>query len=72
MKKDRNNRRETQRALAVFAQLGISMAACVFAGVFGGMLLDNWLGTSPWLLIVCSLLGAGASFKVMYDLMMKK
>jgi len=51
------------RKLPSFAQLGITMAACVIAGVFLGKLLDRWLGTAPWLLLVFSLLGAAAAIR---------
>lgn len=63
---------ELLKALALFTQLGISMAACVFIGVFAGKLLDRLFGTSPWLLMICSLVGGLSSFKVMYDLVIKK
>ncbi|NLV86096.1 MAG: AtpZ/AtpI family protein [Clostridiales bacterium] len=48
------------------------MAACVLIGVFLGRFLDNLLGTSPWLLLLFSLLGAGAAFKTLLDLGQKK
>ena len=47
---------------------GIAYAAAValFAAVVGmgliGWLLDRWLGTSPWLLVVGLVLGAVAGF----------
>jgi len=60
--------REFFRAVAFFSQVGITMAACVFVGVMLGKFLDERLGTSPWLLLVFSLLGAGAAFKSLFDL----
>ncbi|NLN53511.1 MAG: hypothetical protein GX150_04315, partial [Firmicutes bacterium] len=36
------------------------MAATIFVGVLLGRFLDSLLGTSPWLLLIFSLLGAGA------------
>ncbi|MCL2538739.1 MAG: AtpZ/AtpI family protein [Oscillospiraceae bacterium] len=69
--KDSGDRRSVIRALGLLTQLGISMAVCVFIGFGAGVLLDRYLGTGPWLLIVFSLIGAGASFKVMYDLAIK-
>lgn len=60
--------KEFLRALSFFSQIGITMAACVFIGVILGKYLDNLLGTSPWLLLVFSLLGAGAAFKSLFDL----
>jgi len=72
MKKKNNDNQEIMWALRLFTQLGISMAACVFVGVMGGRFLDQWLGTSPWLLVLGALLGAASSFKVMYDLVIKE
>lgn len=63
---------EVLRALGLLTQLGLSMAACVLIGVIVGKYLDKWLGTSPWLLILCSFLGGAASIKVLYDLSIKE
>ena len=51
------------KKLPSLAQLGITLMACVFAGVFLGKLLDRLLGTTPWLLLVFSLLGAAAAIR---------
>ena len=64
--------REITRAIGLVGQLGINMAACIVVGVITGKYLDLWLGTPPWLLLVFSLLGVGASFKTLYDFAMKK
>lgn len=72
-KKEKPNvRREIAAALGLMTQLGITMAVCVFIGVIAGKYLDQWLGTSPWLLIVFSLLGGAAAIKALYDLVIKK
>lgn len=71
MKKSNENR-DILRAIALFTQLGLSMAACVFVGVLAGKLLDRWLGTSPWLLVLFSLIGGAAAFKVMYDIVIRE
>lgn len=68
----RRGDQQVRRALSLLTQLGAAMAACVVAGVFAGKWLDQWLGTSPWLLIVLAFLGAGAAFKVMYELVIKE
>lgn len=65
-------RREVLRSLALLSQIGITIIACVMIGVFFGRFLDNLLGTSPWLLLVFSLLGAAAAFKSIFDLTMRK
>ena len=60
--------RKTYRALAYFTQIGLTMVASILVGVLIGKFLDGILGTSPWLLLVFSLLGAGAALKSIYDI----
>jgi ATP synthase protein I len=55
------------QAFLTVSQLGVNMAVCIVGGFWLGQRLDRWLGTSPWLLIVLTLLGVGAAFKVMFD-----
>ena len=64
--------RDVARALGLLSQLGISMGTCIAIGVFGGMWLDKKLGTSPWLLLVLSFVGAAASFKIFYEMTIKE
>ncbi len=49
------------------SQLGVNMGVCIVGGFWLGHKLDQWLGSSPWLLVLFLLLGVGASFKVMFD-----
>jgi len=48
--------------------MGLTFAICVLLGVLIGRFLDDFLGTSPWLLLVFAFLGVGAAFKTMYDI----
>lgn len=67
--KDKESRNsETFRALANFSQIGITMAASVFIGVFLGKYLDSLLGTPPWFLLIFSLLGVGAAIKNLFNI----
>ncbi|MGI6238960.1 MAG: AtpZ/AtpI family protein [Christensenellales bacterium] len=66
--KDRKARSELMRAITAFSQIGVTIVACVLVGVFLGRWLDNLLGTSPWLLLVFSLFGAGAALKALFDM----
>jgi ATP synthase protein I len=66
--KENNEKREIMRGLALVSQLGLSMAFCVLAGFFIGRFLDDFFGTSPWLLIAFVFIGSGAAFKLIYDL----
>jgi len=54
-------------ALSHFLQIGISIIACLAVGIFIGWLLDRYLGTTPWLLLVFTLLSIGAAFKSIFD-----
>ncbi|MCL2828034.1 MAG: AtpZ/AtpI family protein [Oscillospiraceae bacterium] len=62
---------EVVKALSLITQIGIYIVASVVVGVFLGRFLDNLLGTSPWLLLLFSLLGIGAAFKFLLDLIPK-
>ncbi|MCL1819835.1 MAG: AtpZ/AtpI family protein [Oscillospiraceae bacterium] len=57
------------KGISLMTQIAFSVIACVSVGVLGGWFFDNLFGTSPWLIIIFSLLGAGAAFKSMYDIM---
>lgn len=77
---DTNNYKQTEKdekakknrgalkSIGYITQLGITMAATVMVGVFVGRFLDNLLNTSPWLLLICSLLGAGAAIRNLFSL----
>ena len=56
------------RAMSLITALGVSMVACIALGIFIGWLLDRWFGTSPWLILIFSILGAVAAFKTMYEM----
>jgi len=56
------------RALSFLSQTGFAIAACLFIGVFLGRWLDRVLDTSPWLLLLCSLLGVAAAFTQIFAL----
>jgi ATP synthase protein I len=66
-KNRRENRNDFIRALSVLSQIGITIIVCVAIGVFLGRLLDNLLGTEPWLLILFIVLGIAAAFKSIFD-----
>lgn len=60
--------RQRLRSLTGMAQasvIGIQLAVSTMIGAGIGYLLDRWLGTEPWLLIVFFLLGSVAGFREM-------
>ena len=64
---DKKYNRELLRSLYMISQIGLTIAACVIIGVLLGRFLDNTFGTSPVLLIIFSLLGAGAGFRSIFQ-----
>jgi ATP synthase protein I len=52
---------------ARFASVGLEMGIAVAIGAGLGHLLDRWLGTTPWLLLVFLLFGVAAGFKGLHD-----
>jgi ATP synthase protein I len=52
--------------LGLAFRVGIELLAAMIVGVGGGLLLDYWLGTSPWLLVLMFFLGAGAGVMNVY------
>jgi len=58
---------EFTRAMSYFLQISVSIIACIALGIFLGWLLDRFLGTSPWLLLVFTLFGMAAAFKSIFD-----
>ena len=69
-KKEKKKDDGVLKALSLISQLGLTTAGCVIVGLLIGRFLDNWLGTAPWFTIIFSFIGAGAAFKVIYDLAM--
>ena len=59
------------KGLGLMTQIGLSSALCIFVGVFLGRFIDDRVGTSPWFLLIFSVIGCLAAFKVMVDLAKK-
>lgn len=58
-------------AISFSSQIAFTIVACVVIGVFSGKFLDDFFGTSPWLLLVLSLLGMVAAFRAIFSLARK-
>ncbi len=50
-------------------RIGVELVASLIVGGGIGFMLDRWLGTGPWLLVVFFLLGATAGFMNVYRVM---
>lgn len=53
---------ETNIKSGIAYAAAFSLFGAVVGGLIVGWLLDRWLGTSPWLLVVGLLLGIAAGF----------
>ena len=58
----KDNQVRLWRQLAGLSSLGITFAASIAIGAVIGIVLDRWLGTSPWLMILFFIFGVAASF----------
>lgn len=65
----RPRRAATGSGLGFALRIGVELVAALIVGGGIGFLLDRWLGTAPWLLVVFFLLGAGAGFVNVYRVM---
>lgn len=57
-----NDQEEINQRSGVAYAAAFSLFASVVSGLIIGWLLDRWLGTRPWLLVVGIVLGAAAGF----------
>ncbi|HZW97780.1 MAG TPA: AtpZ/AtpI family protein [Bacillota bacterium] len=67
-RKKKSGQNQVIRSIGYITQIGITIAATIMLGVFLGRILDNWLGTSPWLLLFFSLLGMAAAIKALFEM----
>jgi len=58
--------------LRLYGSLGIEMAVSVLIGTLMGYLLDKWLGTRPWILIIGFIFGAAAGFRNLFRLIARE
>jgi ATP synthase protein I len=50
-------RRPDVRRLAELSSIALVLPSSIAVGLFLGYLLDRWLGTEPWLLLIFTVLG---------------
>ena len=56
----RKTAQERGAGLGFAVRIGVDIVAALAVGVGIGLLLDHWLGTKPWMLIVFFIFGAAA------------
>ena len=57
--------------MSLLSQVGITMIANIFVGLFIGKYLDKWLGTSPLFSLVLVFVGVFSGIKSVYLLIIK-
>jgi ATP synthase protein I len=60
---------DPRSGLNMAARVGVELVAALIVGGGIGYLLDMWLGTKPWLLVVFFVLGAAAGMLNVYRVM---
>lgn len=63
--------KKTIRDLGYLSTVGMTMAISIGIGAVGGYYLDRWLGTRPWLFLLCLCIGIAAAFRNLFILYKK-
>ena len=58
--------RKLIRMLGVLSTVGLTMVFATVIGLYIGLKLDKWLGTSPWLTAVFLAIGIAAGFRNLF------
>ena len=61
-----SDKKELFRNLAMVSSMGISVVMAKGIGVWFGLTLDRWLGTTPWFFYIFLFIGIAAGFKNIY------
>ena len=61
--------RENIRLIGQLSTVGLSFVLAIVMGFGGGYLLDEWLGTSPWLTFLGFFVGISAGIVNVYRVM---
>jgi ATP synthase protein I len=64
--KGRDGQDGKNAAMGAGLRIAVELAAAVIVGAGIGIVLDRWLGTSPWFLILFFIVGCAAGFLNVY------
>ena len=63
--------RPNLRKLAELSSIGLMLPSSIIVGLFFGRVLDRWLGTAPWLLLVFTVLGVASGLLSLFRALKK-
>jgi ATP synthase protein I len=66
-RRDESSNQNRTAKMGIAFDLGIRLGASVAIGLGGGLLLDNWLNTSPIFTLIGMVLGIGAAMYTIWD-----
>jgi len=66
---ERTDRYTRGGGLSLAFRIGVELVAALIVGVGIGVLLDRWLGTAPWMLLLFFVLGGAAGILNVYRAM---
>ena len=58
--------RKLLRTVGVLSTVGIAMVVATVIGLYVGLKLDAWLGTSPWFTAIFFFIGLAAGFRNLF------
>jgi ATP synthase protein I len=58
--------RKLFKQIGYLSTAGLELSVSIAVGAGGGVLLDNWLGTKPYLMLVGLVFGVIAGFRSLY------
>ena len=64
--------KEIIHGLSLLTSLGVTMITCILIGLWIGKVLDNLLGTAPWMLLIFLMFGMLAAIKSMLNIILKE
>ncbi|HEX2694157.1 MAG TPA: AtpZ/AtpI family protein [Acidobacteriota bacterium] len=64
-------KREDFRKLAEASSVGLILPSSIAVGLFFGYMLDKWLHTAPWMLLIFLVLGIASGLFSLYRAMRK-
>lgn len=72
--REENNKKEDglYRQIGSLSTIGINLVVATLVGFGMGYYMDKWFGTKPILMIIFTIIGVAAGFKIIFETVNKK